>query len=117
MFVAGFSVLNAVLLGGLGYLAYKTSKREGGIVVAARSASRKCYLLLQRLTGSTLTPLQAGVLVMGVLALIWYYWIRPGNSFGWRLVRRPLLGWERGARHSLRPEVSTVCTVDQQLTK
>eukprot|EP00308_Calcidiscus_leptoporus_P022290 CAMPEP_0119360066 /NCGR_PEP_ID=MMETSP1334-20130426/7786_1 /TAXON_ID=127549 /ORGANISM="Calcidiscus leptoporus, Strain RCC1130" /LENGTH=345 /DNA_ID=CAMNT_0007374841 /DNA_START=72 /DNA_END=1110 /DNA_ORIENTATION=+ len=88
VFVVGFSVLNAALLGGLGYLAYTASKREGGVVAAARSLSRNAATLLQRLTGSQLTPLQAGFLVVCLLCLLWYFFFGVGSSGGGAFDRR-----------------------------
>lgn len=76
----GFSLLNAMLLSGVAYLVFNASRREGGLSAAAHRLSSGSATLVQRLTGSTLTPLQAGFLAVSILCLTWYYWIGSSAS-------------------------------------
>jgi len=73
VYVAGFSLLNAALVCGLGLLAFNTSRREGGLSAAARTMATRSAALLQRLTGAAMTPAQAAFIVIAVTGLLWYY--------------------------------------------
>uniref|UniRef100_A0A7S3FH35 Uncharacterized protein n=1 Tax=Haptolina ericina TaxID=156174 RepID=A0A7S3FH35_9EUKA len=82
VFLLGFSLLNAVLLCGVGFLAHSAARREGGLVPAARAITRRLSELLLRLSGHSLTQAQIVVLVAAVAFLVWKFWLSDTGGGG-----------------------------------
>jgi len=76
------SVLNAILLSGLGYMCFSAAQREGGLTGTLKRVTSGAAKVIHRATGTAVTPAQAGFLIVGVLFLIWYYWVGGMDSFG-----------------------------------
>ena len=75
-YLLGFSMLNAGLLSGLGYVLFLQC-RQHGVIKGGRELARRGADAVHRITGMRMTPAQAAFILVSVAGLISYYWLWP----------------------------------------